>query len=141
MINFRTDLADERQDIYKKQNNITENIPGIETEKEDISENIKVSRVKIINKEGEEKLGKPIGTYTTIDVKKLKIADDDDIQKASEVVSKELKVLLDKHIQKQDDVLVVGLGNTYVTPDSLRSKSCKRSRYNKAFFKVYSRVY
>lgn len=141
MINFRTDLADERQDIYKKQNNIKENIPGIETEKEDISENIKVSRVKIINKEGEEKLGKPIGTYTTIDVKKLKIADDDDIQKASEMVTNELKALLDKHIQKQDDVLVVGLGNTYVTPDSLRAKSCKRGRYYKAFFKVYSRVY
>ena len=138
MIDFRTDLADERQDIYKKHNNISNDIPGIETERQEISENIKVVRVKILNKEGEEKLGKPIGTYTTIDVKKLKIADDDDIQKASEVVSKELKALIEKHVQEKDDILVVGLGNTYVTPDSLRPKSGKRSGYNKALFKIYS---
>ena len=135
MIDFRTDLADERQDIYKKQNNITDNIPGIETERQDISENIKVIRVKIINHEGEEKLGKPIGTYTTIDVKKLKIADDDEIQKASEVVTNELKPLLDKHIGKQDDILVVGLGNTYVTPDSLGPKVVKEVDITRHFLK------
>ena len=135
MIDFRTDLADERQDIYKKQNNITDNIPGIETERQEISENIKVVRVKIINQEGEEKLGKPIGTYTTIDVKKLKIADDDEIQKASEVVTNELKPLLDKHIGKQDDILVVGLGNTYVTPDSLGPKVVKEVDITRHFLK------
>ena len=42
--------------------------------------------------------------------------------KAAEVVTKELKELLNKHIQDQDDILVVGLGNVYVTPDSLGPK-------------------
>ena len=74
MIDFRTDLADERQDIYRKINNIQEDIPGIETESQDISENIRVGRVKILDAQGEKKLGKPVGTYITIDVKKLKIA-------------------------------------------------------------------
>ena len=119
--NFRTDLASERRDIYQKANKLVE-IEGIETTKEEINENIKVERVKIVNNNGEQAIGKPIGNYITIDVKKLKHAQEEDIQKASEVVSSELRNLIDKHIQKQEEILVVGLGNIYVTPDSLGPK-------------------
>ena len=42
--------------------------------KEEINEKIKLSKVKITNKNGEEAIGKPIGNYITIDIKKLKIA-------------------------------------------------------------------
>ena len=35
MFNFRTDMAIERNDIYKKQNNIENQIDGIETEEEE----------------------------------------------------------------------------------------------------------
>ncbi len=73
------------------------------------------------------------GTYITIDIKNLKIADKEDIQKAAEIVTKELKELINKHIEKQGDILVVGLGNEYVTPDSLRTKSCFRNWYYKTF--------
>jgi len=120
-LNFRTDLASERRDIYIKANNLEE-IDGIQTTKEDVDENIKVERVKITNKNGEQAVGKPMGNYITIDVKKLKIAGEDEIQKASEVITKELKSLIDNHIAKQDEILVVGLGNIYVTPDSLGPK-------------------
>ena len=123
MTNFNTDLAIERNDIYRKANNIENNVDGIETEEETISDKIKVSRVKIINDKGAEALGKPIGNYITVDIKKLKIADNNEIQQASEVVTKELRNLLDKHIDKKGDILIVGLGNAYVTPDSLRTKS------------------
>ena len=34
-----------------------------------------------------------MGTYVTIDIKNLKIAEDAEIQKASEIVTKELKAL------------------------------------------------
>ena len=121
MFNFNTDMADERRDIFKKANNLDE-IPGIETESIDEGGNIKTNRVKIIDKQGEEAIGKPIGTYITIDIKDLKIAEEQEIQKASEIVTKELKELINKHTDTKDDVLVVGLGNIYVTPDSLRAK-------------------
>lgn len=121
MINFNTDMADERRDIFKKANKLEE-IPGIETESIDEGDNIKTNRVKIIDKEGEDAIGKPIGTYITIDIKDLKIAEEQEIQKASEIVTKELKELINKHIDKEGDVLVVGLGNIYVTPDSLGPK-------------------
>ena len=120
MFNFNTDMADERRDILKKTNNLDE-IPGIETESIDEGENIKTNRVKIIDKQGEEAIGKPIGTYITIDVKNLKIAEEQEVQKASEIVTKELKELMEKHTDAKGDVLVVGLGNIYVTPDSLRT--------------------
>lgn len=122
MFNFRTDLASERRDIYRKANNLENEIDGIESTKEEINENLKVERVKITNENGEKAIGKPVGNYITIDVDKLKLAQDKDIEKASEVLSKELKTIIDAHIDKQGEILVVGLGNIYVTPDALGPK-------------------
>ena len=119
--NFRKDLALERKDIYQKANKLNE-IDGVECTEEKIDDNIKVSKVKIVNKNGEEALGKAMGNYITIDVKKLKIAGDDEIQKASEVVANELKEMINLHTEKQGEILVVGLGNIYVTPDALGPK-------------------
>ena len=121
MYNFRTDLAVERRDIYKKVNQLNQ-IDGIESTEEDINENIKVSRVKITNKNGEQAIGKPIGNYITIDVKKLKVAGEEEIQKTSETLTQELKNIIDLHTTKQDEILIVGLGNIYVTPDALGPK-------------------
>ena len=122
MYNFRTDLALERRDLYNKAHNVEKDIDGIETEEEQVGDKIKVSRVKITNENGEQAIGKPQGNYITIDFKNLKIATDEEIQKASEVVTKELKILLEKHIGLKDSILVVGLGNIYVTPDALGPK-------------------
>ena len=122
MYNFRTDLALERRDLYNKAHNIEKDIDGIETEEEKINDNLIISRVKVTNKQGEEAIGKPQGNYITIDVKNLKIAQNDEIQAASEAVTKELKALIEKHINIEEPILVVGLGNIYVTPDALGPK-------------------
>lgn len=122
MYNFRTDLASERRDLYQKANQVEGQIDGIESAKEEIDENLKVERVKITNENGEKAIGKPMGNYITIDVKNLKIAQEEEIQKAAQVLSKELKQIIDTHISKEGEVLVVGLGNLYVTPDSLGPK-------------------
>lgn len=122
MYNFRTDLASERRDLYEKANNLKNGIEGIESQKEDVNEKIKIERVQILNEKGEKAIRKPIGTYVTIDVKDLKIATEEEMEKAGEVLTKELKNIVDKHVGSQDEVLVVGLGNIYVTPDSLGPK-------------------
>src|SRR5574344_2033796 len=88
--NFRTDLASERRDLYKKANSIENEIDGVESTKEQVNENISVERVKITNKQGEEAIGKAMGNYITIDIRKLKIAQDEDIEKSAEILSKEL---------------------------------------------------
>ena len=122
MVNCRTDLASERRDLYKKANSIENEIQGIESEKEQINEKISVERVKITNQEGEKAIGKPQGSYITIDIKKLKIAQDEEIEKSAEIVSNELKKIVDSHVDKEGEILVVGLGNEYVTPDALGPK-------------------
>ena len=122
MYNFRTDMAVERRDLYKKANNIENDIDGIETEEEKVDEDITISRVNITNENGEQAIGKKKGTYITIDIKNLKIASEPDIQKAATALTKELRNLVSKHAGPQDSLLVVGLGNIYVTPDSLGPK-------------------
>ena len=121
MYNFRTDLALERRDIFRKNNNLEE-IDGVEIENKEIDENLKVTKVNITNQNGEQAIGKPIGSYITIDIKKLRLAEEEEIQKSAEILAEELKEIINKHIAPKDDILVVGLGNMYVTPDSLGPK-------------------
>ena len=90
MYNFRTDLAVERNDIYKHQNNLQNDADGIEVENEE-KEDIKISRVKVLNENGEKAIGKPIGNYITLDIKNMKSIDDDTVDKISEVLATELK--------------------------------------------------
>ncbi len=56
MYNFRTDLALERREIVEKLNG--EGIDGIEVEEVDSSEKIKISKVKVTNKNGEQAIRK-----------------------------------------------------------------------------------
>lgn len=121
MYNFRTDLAVERSNIYRKVNNL-DNIDGIETEEKEVNDKIKVTRVKITNENGEQAIGKPKGVYVTIDLSELKVAQDEDIDNSAKTLTEELRQIIDNHVGKQDDILVVGLGNIYVTPDALGPK-------------------
>ena len=119
MYNFRTDLADERRNLYRKANKIENEIDGLETDEEQIGEKIKVTRVKITNEQGEQAIGKVKGTYITIDIKKINLLTDEEIEEASNILSNELKKLIGEKVQYKEDILVVGLGNEEVTPDAL----------------------
>lgn len=120
-IDFRTDLALERREIYLKKNQ-SKQIDGVISNEESINEKIKITNVKITNSNGEKTIGKPIGDYITIDIKKLKNFEQDDIETTSNILSEKLKLLIKKHVSNKDEILVVGLGNEYVTPDSLGPK-------------------
>lgn len=122
MFNFRTDLASERRELYKTANNLENEIDGIESEEIVIDENIKIDRVRITNENGEKAIGKPIGNYVTIDVKNLKIAQEEEIKKSADTIREELKKIIDSHVDNTAEILVVGLGNIYVTPDALGPK-------------------
>lgn len=119
MYNFRTDLADERRDLYKKANKIENEVNGIEAEEEQITDKIKVTRVKITNEQGEQAIGKKKGNYITIDIQKMNIITEEEAVKAAETLANELRKLVENKIQSKEDVLIVGLGNEEVTPDAL----------------------
>lgn len=120
-MDFRTDMAVERRDLYRKANNIENEINGVECNEEEV-EDIKITRVNITNEQGEQALQKPIGSYITIDVKKINNISTEKEDKIVEIISKELMNVVDKHIGKQDEIMIVGLGNLYSTPDSLGSR-------------------
>ncbi len=135
MYNFRTDLALERRDIYKETNNIKGEIDGIISEEEEVSKTIKVTRVNVVNENGAKSIQKPIGTYTTIDVKKMRNITEEEISKISNTMSEELKKLINKHVGKTDEILIVGLGNEYSTPDSLGPKVIREVDVTRHIFK------
>jgi len=65
-------------------------------------------------------MGKPIGYYVTIEVPRLKEKDPDLTEEVSKNLADELERMVD--IPRDATVLVVGLGNWNVTPDSLGPK-------------------
>lgn len=121
MYNFRTDMAVERNEIYKKQNSLAEEIDGIENANK-IIKDIEISKIKITNENGANALGKPVGNYITLDVKEIKNADEERIEEIAEIMADELRNVIGEHVSDTDDILVVGLGNRYVTPDALGPK-------------------
>lgn len=119
---FRTDMADERRDLYRKANHLEEEVVGIECEEEERYGN-KITRVKILNEEGEKALNKKKGNYITIDLKKVSNLGEIEKEKVEDMIAEEISALSNSYLTSQEDeVLVVGLGNNDLVCDSLGSK-------------------
>ena len=114
---FRTDLAVEMREAYKKAQNV--DMPGVTSEEETIDD-VTITRVKVETEEGAGYIGKPIGNYITLDAPKIKDNDADTNERIYKVLAKELRKLIGTDIDKS--VLIVGLGNRNVTPDALGPK-------------------
>ena len=117
-INFKTDMADERVDTYKRVNNLTE-IDGVKVESKN-DEIVTTTAVDVLNENGATALSKEIGKYITMEIKDIKYLEEKDKNKIINTLSNEIKNLIGE--DKTKSILVVGLGNIYVTPDSLGPK-------------------
>ena len=121
--NVRTDLAIESQAFI--QQGVTEKADeetypsGIAVETAGSGE-VKVIRVKVTTKEGQDAIGKPIGNYVTVEVPRLRENDPDLFESACNTVASELKKVIEN--LPKATVLVVGLGNWNITPDALGPK-------------------
>lgn len=76
---------------------------------------VKETRIEVLNKEGAKNLGKPEGTYITLESEALRQSDEG----IHEPFTEALFQCLCKMIGKKRRILVVGLGNRAVTPDAL----------------------
>jgi len=119
MKNCRTDLAIEAAALYNKKPEEIEKIDGVIVTTEEIK-GVKITHVKITNKNGEEAVGKKIGNYITIESPKIRESDEEAFENTAHILSKKLKEIL--NLQKKSTVLAVGLGNWNVTPDALGPK-------------------
>lgn len=118
--NIRTDLAIENREVYRKAEKLENEIPGVETSVEQVSEDFKITEVKILSEDGANALDKPIGSYYTLEADNLTIG----IESINEQVENKVSMVLKKLLKLKDDdtVLIVGLGNEDVTPDSVGPK-------------------
>lgn len=117
MFDVRTDLAVETRERCRKERG--GEVPGVEVE-ETVEDDIKITCVKIVEDIGEKIMGKPKGSYITVDMPRLTHYDGEIRDKVSKVVGKVLSNMID--IDKSMTALVVGLGNWNITPDSLGPK-------------------
>ncbi len=111
---LRTDLAVEAREIAG------ENVSGVEF-KSYKENNLSISRLKVKNQKAKLSLGKEIGTYITIELPSL-TDNFSETDKRLITIGEEIRRLLPVN----GLVLVVGLGNTEITPDSLGPKASSR---------------
>lgn len=113
---IRTDLALEARESITEADT---GLRGVKVEEEyDKETDIKVTRVEIITKNGARAMGKPMGTYITIEAPGMLEADEGFHREISEVIAGQLRQII-PDAGKEQEILVVGLGNRDVTADAL----------------------
>lgn len=122
VFSIHTDLAVENKEQFEGQNI---EISGVKIKEwYDREFDIKITRVEIVSEHGAKAMGKPMGKYMTLEAEDLREAQygSDRMKTVSQALARELRDMLpESSTGRIEDlsVLVVGLGNRDVTPDSL----------------------
>jgi spore protease len=114
-----TDLALEAHQIFSPQHG--GQIPGVDSSTEE-DEGITITRLSIKDDVGSKIMGKMIGNYLTFEVPGLRYKDPDLQKRVSEKLANEFRRFA--NLNEDSKVLVIGLGNRKVTPDSLGPLVC-----------------
>jgi len=117
--NIRTDLASEAREVWQESTSGTSELRGVAAHDAEV-EGFRVSRVEILNAEGANKLGKPVGSYTTVELRGISRREAEIFSRAIRAVARELSALLPKG---DGTVLVAGLGNRGITPDAIGAEA------------------
>lgn len=116
----RTDLALEEKERFESDD---VEIQGVVLEEEyDEEQELRVTRVEIRTENGAKAMGKPVGTYLTLETPELAVPDGDRHIEIARRLSGYLRELIRRNTGRREQdlsVLVVGLGNRAVTPDAL----------------------
>lgn len=119
----RTDLAVEETEQHQNENETP--FSGVSID-EYTAERIPlhITRVVIQNEVGARTLGKPVGTYITLDAIQMNHNDGDYHREISRALSEQLTKLMQPFLTDRctPSILAVGLGNADVTPDALGPK-------------------
>lgn len=116
MLQRRTDLALEAREIWTQGAGNETPLTGVQSS-ESLRDGYSVTTVRITNQQGEQALGKPVGTYITLELAGLKRREQDSFPRAVHALADELRPLLP--VRQGECVLVVGLGNRAITPDNI----------------------
>lgn len=119
---IRTDLALEATELLRETQGDEGVLPGVESVEEQVG-SFKVTTVKVLNEQGEQALGKPIGTYVTVELDALIRREENSFADAVTLVSDRLRDMM--KMVKSDNCLVAGLGNDAITPDAIGPQTLK----------------
>lgn len=133
-MDYRTDLAIERKEILDEDSH-QGIIDGVEMEKLHYGDDVAVTRIHITNLNGEARMEKPVGSYITIEADGILEEKDGIKERMAEAVAAELKKLISFHYYLR--VLVAGLGNSMVTPDSLGPETASKIRVTSHLFEMF----
>lgn len=112
----RTDLALEAREHMEEADSKLHGVRVEEYYKEE--EDIKVTKVMIDTKNAAKMMGKPMGTFVTMEVPAMLEPDEGYHREISRCLSQELKEMIPGS-DKEQSILIVGLGNREVTADAL----------------------
>ena len=117
-VNFqmRTDLALEAHESISEAESELRGVRVEECYHEE--EDIRVTKVYIDTQNAAKAMGKPVGTYVTMEAPAMIEPDEDYHREISGVLAEEIRELLPE-AWKEQSILVVGLGNREVTADAL----------------------
>ena len=110
----RTDLALEARELWQESAEKTTRLSGVKATKTKL-EGYPMTRVDILNDKGSQALGKPQGSYLTIDLTTFWERRSDFFERAVRAVGGQLKGML----PSDGPALIVGLGNAAMTPDAV----------------------
>lgn len=111
----RTDLALEASEGLKAGGQLGSGII-VEEEYQD-KRDLRITRVRITNETAERALGKPKGTYITLEAQSLRYEDEDYHREIARELAGQIRKLLPQ--SSRQSVLIVGMGNKSITPDAL----------------------
>lgn len=119
----RCDLAIEAHEMLAMGKTADFSVSGVTVEENQHNDYIKITRIKVNDENGERELGKPPGSYITIEMPFGFCGQQEIYEEMCKVCAKELKRVTGKTLETEDDtVLVVGLGNDKITADALGPK-------------------
>ena len=134
----RTDLALEaRESIGEKADG---GLHGVVVEEDyDEAGDVHITKVVVETKNGAKMLGKPMGIYITLEAPAMTEPEEDYHQEISEILARELRGVLPDPDREQS-ILVVGLGNREVTADSLGPNVVDNLLVNRHIVREYGKV-
>ena len=110
-----------RTDMALEASQAAGSIPGVHVSQWE-EESVSITEVRVETEEAAQRLGKSVGTYLTLECEGVRRRDPAAREEVQNVLGEEIARLLPPDEQGAP-VLVVGLGNRRVTPDSLGPKT------------------
>ncbi len=133
----RTDLALEARECVEEK---AEGLHGVKVEEEyDEASDVHITKVVIETKNGAKMLGKPMGIYITLEAPTMTEPEEDYHQEISEILAEQIRNVLPDPDREQS-ILVVGLGNREVTADSLGPNVVDNLLVNRHIVREYGKV-